>query len=156
MLTRFITSQHDHDGCLCMGINILPNLTGELTSPSPHSSSRGADSRESGQRDYSSLPSFPLPPCRLPTPPLHSHLTSWSTNGNRVLSSTIAALSSLPKPHCQMPRPQNLLPSGVVSQSSLHVDRTALTWTHPPEVTRMMNAPRPSLFLPLFHFCVLL
>jgi len=110
MLTGFITSQHDRGDCLCMGINILPNLTGELTSPSPLPSSRGADSRESGQRDYSSLPSFPLPPCCLPTPPLHSHLTRWSTiNRNPVLSSTIAALSFLPKPRSQTPPLQNLL-----------------------------------------------
>ena len=126
MLTRFMTSQHDHDGCLCVGINILPNLTGQLTSPSPLPSSRGADSCESGQRDYSSLPSFPPPPCCLPTgssTSLHSLLTRWSTHRNR------AQLSQHYNP-CQ-----NLTPrrsafktySGLVSQCSLHVDRTALT-----------------------------
>ena len=37
-------------------------------------------------------------------------MTRWSTiNGNRVLSSTIAALSFLPKPRSQTPRLQNLL-----------------------------------------------
>jgi len=93
-----------------MGINILPNLTGELTSPSPLPSSRGANSRESGQRDYSSLLSFPLPPCCLSTPPIHSHLTRWSTiNGNRILSSTIAVLSFLPKSRSQTPRLQNII-----------------------------------------------
>ena len=80
------------------------------------------------------LASETTPPCLLflsipVVSPLHSHLTSWSTiNGNRVLSSTIAALSSLPKPRSQTPRLQNF---GVVSRSSLHVDRTALTWTQP-------------------------
>jgi len=82
------------------------------------------------------LASETTPPCLLflslpvvspQAPPLHSPLTRWSTNGNRDQLSQryiILAKTSLPDAV-----PSKLTLSGVVSRSSLHVDRTVLTWT---------------------------
>ena len=75
MLTRFITSQCDHGGYLCMGTNnslSLQHLRPPLVS-------RGRP-RESCPRDYSSLSSFfPRPPCLSPTLPLQSPSTRGTT-----------------------------------------------------------------------------
>jgi len=83
MLTRFITSQHDHDGCLCMGINRLPNLTGELTSPSLLPLAGQTLVNLASETTPPCLFSLSLPVVSPQAPPLHSPLSRWSTNGNR-------------------------------------------------------------------------
>jgi len=111
MLTRFITSQHDHSGYHGMDVNNSLGLQDCWhLPPSPLSLDRGTDPWEYGLGDNSSLPSFVSSPS--PNLPLHSPPTRWTTNRNGVSSSTATALSSLSKPRSQTP---SLFPSSVGS-----------------------------------------
>ena len=88
MLTRFITSQQDHDGCLCTGINILPNLRVDISLPPPLLSRGRLRLVKSGQRHYSSQRSIPLPLRLSPHSPTSLAFNKMDyTNGNRVSSS---------------------------------------------------------------------
>ena len=59
----------------------------------------------------------------------HSNLADWTMNWSRT-----SRIDYGPHPHY------------------VHLASTS----HPPDITHMMNCPRPSLFSPLFHFCVIL
>ena len=63
------SSQHDHGGYLCMGINTSPKLTEELTSLSLSSQSVSRDRLESLAREKlpPCLPSFPHSPSHSPS-----------------------------------------------------------------------------------------
>ena len=91
MLTRFITSQHDHGGYLCVVTNNSLNVQEGYISLDPSSLSlAGPDSSARGP-DTTSLPSFLSPPSLSFSPFTHfTHFQPRSTsNRNGVSTSTV-------------------------------------------------------------------
>ena len=91
MVTRFITSQRDHGGYLCVGVTTPKACKRVDLSLTPPLASRVRLSRV--------LPAWQTPPCLpsfplfTPILPLHSPSTTGTTKRNGVFSSTITAAS---------------------------------------------------------------
>ena len=116
MLTRFITSQCDHGGYLCMGTNNPLSLQESWHLP-PSSINLVGQTRESLVR----LPAFPL---FLPLLPLHSPSTRGTTK-------EMESQAQLTQQHRSQTPKTSILPSGVVPGTSLRLYWTEFAWSQP-------------------------
>ena len=126
MLTRFIASQHDHGGYLCMGINSSLSLQKSWHLP-PSSLSLAGQALESLARKT-------IPPCLPSFPPSLSPHSPTSLTFNQTDYYGVSSSNASPsKRRSVTPSSQNVFQSGGVESghqpTSQHLHRVNYNWS---------------------------